>query len=165
LTVDWDYRAPEEQALFNPALLGTMIRSFTDGFEDEGDEPAPFVLIFAGLPMILHPKTRTALPRTVATSFLSWIGQHPLERARFPHLASSLAGRIREACLFALTTRLIEIDEHGGLHAAPLTRSEYNPTWPSPEIDEMHRRARFVGRWFARSGSTTTILASLGVKP
>ncbi len=33
------------------------------------------------------------------------------------------------------------------------------------EIDDCYRKADFVGRWFARAGTVTTIYAMWGVKP
>lgn len=151
--------------MFNPAFLAATIRTFLGGYEEEADAPAPFELMFIGLPLVLHPSTRKSLPSVITSSFLTWVSQHPLERARFPHLARSLVSHVREGCLFAIGSGLVQVDGLGALRPTTLAKSQYRPSWPSEEIDEIQRKARFVGRWFARTGSVPTILATLGVKP
>ncbi len=72
----------------------------------------------------------------------------------------------REALLFAAYRDVIVFDEAGLLRPGTATlRGITTYREVGDEVKEAFRRSEQVGRWFALSGTTTTIFTILGVRP
>lgn len=167
---EWESRAPEEQALLNPgfsaALLWCAARGHASAPGPATGTGLPLELGFVVLPCVLHRQTREALPRRTNTSLAAWLVEVPLARAWIADRARLLVPYTREALRFGGTHGLLRFD--GGAIIA-------NADWPvdieralaeaSEEVRACATKASFLGRWFARGGGATTVLALLGVRP
>jgi hypothetical protein len=164
----WESRSIEEANLLNPAFLSVLLVECIKGYTSEEKEQAPYVLPFLVLPLVLHKKTRLALPGTTRTIFASWISKKEgtLAKAGYPERALSLKPYIKEALLFSLANGLIQVDGKGGLQVL-MTNSKRKGTGAerTEEVEDCIMRSSFCGRWFARVGKVETVMTFLGVRP
>jgi hypothetical protein len=162
----WTKRPAEERALLNPGFCSMILWYASAGHAATTNAGLPIEAAFLILPLVLHRETREALPVAVSTSLPVWAGQHPLVRARFPERARLLGAFTREALLFGGTYDLLAFERN-----IVTARSERRKAvravlkTSSDEVRECARKAEFTGRWLAKSGSPSTVMAVLGVKP
>jgi hypothetical protein len=163
----WTERATEEARLFNPAFCAMLIGKVCHEYSKKGSGHLAYPLSFLVLPIVLHPRTREALPHSTVTSLLSWTHEHRADLASFGDHARTLTPYTREAIMFGLANGILLLDETGGLR----TGSAYqNPTEKktedfTSEVKDCLSRAGFVGRWFSGAGTPATIFSALGVTP
>ena len=162
----WRDRSFEEKALLTPSFCGCLLWHAARGYLKETRVGLPFVESFLVLPIILHRGTRDALPRNVRTSLPVWLQENALARGRIASRAQLLVPFTKEALIFAGVHGLIKV-ENGEVQAAnnwtnAITR---NMNGTSEEVRACYRRAEFLGRWFATTGSAPTVLALIGVRP
>ncbi|WP_273239764.1 three component ABC system middle component [Hyphomonas atlantica corrig.] len=162
----WNARAPEEANHFNPAYCGALIYEFVRAFEKEAPTSPDYALIFCALPVAMHAPTRDSLPRTTLTGLLPWLERTPAARIGFAARARGLAPYLREAIQFALARNALVVDEAGRV-ALGSKRASFTPKAlddMTTDIRNTVTATRMVGRWFAASGDTSTILAAWGVR-
>lgn len=154
----------EERRLLNPAFIALLLWHGADGYHSESGQGLPFSLGFLLVPVALHPRTRERLPKSVSTSLAAWLQDNPYLRETFPARARALSAAAREGMGVALATRLVSVGAGGVFQPAgrPRRRRDVRHTQDSQDV---LKRARFVGRWFARAGSPATIYALWGVRP
>ncbi|RII28383.1 MAG: hypothetical protein CXR31_00355 [Geobacter sp.] len=162
----WNERAFEERALLVPSFSSVLIWYAAVGHQTEAESGLPFDASFLVLPIVLHRETRELLPKTVATSLAVWLDEHPLVRARIADRAQVIVPFTKEAIVFGGIHGLIRVTGHEVVA---------NPDWKrqvaaglkntSDEVKACAKRAEFVGRWFAKTGSCRTVMALLGVRP
>lgn len=157
-------RPTEETRLFNPAFLALLGREFCEGYEAERDEAPMLPLLFIAVPVVLHRRTRVALPKMITSSMLAWLAEQPESRVGLHDRILAMCTYVREALLFACLQEILELD---GLYitAADKPRGFAKLHRSSDEVSDCLKRAHFVGRWFARAGNPTTVMASWGVRP
>jgi hypothetical protein len=78
-------------------------------------------------------------------------------QAGFPARAKALAPTVREGLRFGLRQRALTLGPDGLASAIPVRLAG--------DAGVIADKARFVGRWLARSGDTVTIFGLLGVEP
>ena len=162
----WTSRPAEERALLNPSFCSCLLWQASVGYKSAVQAPLPFDISFLVLPTVLHRETRESLPKLVRTSLAVWIDDNPLARSRITDRARTLVPFTKEAMMYGGLHGLFELK--GGAIAA-------NPEWKkriaadlkdsTDEVRSCAKRAEFVGKWFASSGSSGTVMAILGVRP
>lgn len=163
----WEERSLEAGNLLNPAFLSVLVHNTVRSYQSESQAPVPFTIPFLTLPLVLHKKTREALPRAVSTTFASWISRPEGVTAKlgFPRRARSLVPFIKDALLMGLLNNLFLI-ENGNLVNAPKTKiGRADALSHSEEFVDCLAKAGFCGRWLSLSGPSETILALMGVRP
>jgi hypothetical protein len=156
----------EERSLLNPSFCALLIWSAADGFEKQAGVAMPLEVAFLVLPMILHRATREALPKTTATSLAVWVETTPLARVWVAERAPRLVSFTKQALLFGGRREVFAISKGrvaAGPSWAPKVRGGMNSS--SAEVKECLKRAEFLGKWLAKSGSASAIMAFLGVRP
>lgn len=161
----WAERSREERALLNPALCAELLWYAARSCVRDGGGLS-FEEGFLVLPFVLHRTTREALPRGTRTSLAVWLDGNPLVRGRIATRAHLLVPFTKEAIRFGGVYHLLHL-EGGRLEAidawrVPVNRSIRNS---SDEVRECAKRAEFIGKWFANTGSASTVMALLGVRP
>jgi hypothetical protein len=162
----WTDRPAEERALLNPSFCSGLLWQAAVGHENTVHAPLPFDISFLVLPIVLHRETRESLPRVVRTSLAVWIDDNPLARLRVADRARMLARFTKEAMMFGGLYGLFELK--GGAIAANLEwkkRIDDDLKDSSDEVRACAKRAEFVGKWLASSGTPGTVMAILGVRP
>jgi hypothetical protein len=165
----WGERPTEVANLLNPAFAGALLRLALDGYAREARAGLPFELAFLVLPICLHPGTTSRLPVSPTTTPIhAWL-QRDANRdvlVSFPERLRSLLPFTREAILYAAQRGVISVDDAGLLRAGPKKLRGITAYRKSGgEVSEAIRRAEFTGRWFALSGTTSTIFTLFGVRP
>lgn len=165
--VAWNNRTPEEARLFNPAFLGSLSYEFVKAFGSKQDGSAPITLAAVALAISLHAGTRRRLPYSIITSLYEWLQNNEDLLIGFPERTTGLVPYVQEATIFAIAKNVISIKE--GHH---LQLGEKKAHFPKGFVDDttvetrdIIDRTKFVGRWFAKSGSESSILAAWGVRP
>lgn len=162
----WLNRSPEERALLNPSFFSLLFWHAATGHMVEGGAGLPFGTAFLVLPIVLHRETRESLPKTVTTSLPVWLENNQLVRARLAERARTLVPYTKESLIFGGIRGMLKVSadvvstEQGWKRkiSAELRRS-------SDEVRSCAKRADFLGRWFARTGSPATVMALMGVRP
>ncbi|WP_143529999.1 three component ABC system middle component [Salibaculum halophilum] len=163
----WENRTPEERSLFNPAFLGALIFDFTKEHQKSRADGTPLTYTALALGLALHKPTRERLPSSTITSMYEWIQSNEDLRIGLDGRISGVMPYFREAFMFMLGREMISFaDGHnirtnksrGGLPAAFLQDA-------TTETKEIAKQMKFLARWFAKSGSETSVLAGWGVKP
>jgi hypothetical protein len=162
----WRDRSPEERALLCPSFCSVLFWCAATGHMTEGSSGLPFGTAFLVLPIVLHRETRDSLPRLLTTSLPVWLNDNQLVRTRLPERARTLVAYTREGLVFGGIYGFLNV-------SADLVVAENG--WKSKIKGELHRstdevrscakKAEFVGRWFARTGSPLTVMTLMGVKP
>ncbi len=162
----WEQRSNEERALLNPGFCANLFWHAARGYAGESGGALSFEESFLVLPFVLHRETREALPRTTRTSLAVWLEENPLARGRVANRARLLVPFTKEALIFAGIHGFIRLDI-GQLRSGDRWTGAVTSALgvSSDEVQICAKRADFVGRWFARAGSASTVLALIGVRP
>ncbi len=155
------HEPPEVAALMNPAIIALVLSRCVTAYEAEGNKPFPFVLSPIVSAISLYPEARTSLTMTVSTHFGSWIERNPSLQTSLQSRILASVPFVQEAILFALSYDVLRIDS-GGLRPGT-SRPTKSLQGNTPEIIEMQKVARYLGRWFWRTDSPGFICAMLGV--
>ncbi len=165
---DWNERPSDYRRLLNPAFCGLLITRAVKDYEDLASQGMPLALCFLVLPMVIPTYLRDALPTVSTTSLPRWIHENPFIRVGLAHKARSLGQITRESLLFYLQRGALSVGEGEFVSAVPRKVSAtglLELEKRSSSLGDLVEKARFVGRWFARSGEPTTIFFLLGIRP
>lgn len=163
----WNKRAPEETRLFNPAFIGSLAYEFVKVYGSKQSGSAPMTLLVVALTISLHGSSRKRLPYSIVTSLYEWLQINEDLLIKFPERARGLLPYIQDAMIFAMIHKNIGVKEGHHLHVGPM-KSNFSPKFleeTTPETRDIIDRTKFLGRWFAKSGSEPSILAAWGVRP
>lgn len=153
----------EERALYNPAFTALLCTRAVQGHEQRYNAPCPLpVAVVAGI-MALQPAIRAALPSTQKSGLMKWLDTNDTVHVSMSRNAASLAAVVRPGVLFALQTRTLWATAAGlSLGLGPTTKGIRGAT---DQTVAMQQAAHFLGRWLPSTGSLSTVLTLLGVKP
>lgn len=162
----WARRSREERSLLNPGFCANLLWHAARGYSEGNAGALSFEESFIVLPIVLHRDTREGLPRSTSTSLAVWLEENPLARSRVASRAILLVPFTKDALTFGGVHGFIRI-ERGRLYADLKWKKAVNRSLKdsSEEVKGCAKRADFVGKWFAQTGSATTVLALLGVCP
>jgi hypothetical protein len=156
----------EDRRLLNPAFAGLLVVRASQGFSKQSGGGLPFVYAYLVLPLVLHSETRERLPHAIVTKLLSWAERNGDLVALLPRRVVELGPATREGLFVVLTAGLSNLGLVGQIEPAIDEKSligfERNST--SAEVAECVKKAYFVGRWLATSGTVPTVLTALGVR-
>lgn len=163
----WLERPREEAHLFNPAFCSVILHEFVKEFQKAKDQSTPYALLFCTLPISLHFKTRHALPGSTLTSLYTWRERNPEVLVGFADRARSLRPVAQEAVRFAIDRKALAFADDGGvvLGKKPLVVARKFEDGLTDDARECVGAARLLGRWFAKAGTTSTIMTAWGIKP
>jgi hypothetical protein len=164
--ITWNDRSREERSLLNPAFCSILLWHAARGREVGGSGTLSLEEAFVVLALVLPASTREVLPSAVSTSLAVWLAEYPIEQRRLPQRARALLPFSRAALIFGTLQGLLQLD---GTKIRPrLNSAKRIQTVLSTSSDEVRmcaKKAEFIGRWFAKVGTPSTILALLGVRP
>lgn len=154
-------RAPEAQALFNPAFGAYLLASSIYAASRKSNRPLPWPSVFLVLPLVLPADYRSDLPAKSTVSLMAWLDSHPHHRAAFAERAAALTDYTRVSLRMALRHAAVEVAETGlRCRHAPRPASAA----PGDEVADCARSAALVGRWLAVTEPATAFTV-LGVRP
>lgn len=153
----WDSRVTTDRSLLNPAFLGLLAAEFVRDHQRSGRPPVVDVTIL-GACMAATGSVRMALPGTTAAKLVNWVITNPVAAASSARAARSMNTHARRGVLFSLAHGWTEIQDGRLIHGSVRV-----PAGNGDEMLSIIKSARFLGRWFAKSGDPATVLTMLGV--
>jgi hypothetical protein len=156
----------EDRRLLNPAFSGILLIRASQGFWKQSQNGIPFIYAYLVLPLLLHPETRERLPSAVVTKLVTWTERNGDLVALIPRRISELASATRDGLFVATASGLAHLGPAGQIE--PILKendlTSFEKKTASSEIAGCMRKAHFIGRWFATSGTVPTVLTALGVR-
>ncbi|MDO9044774.1 MAG: DUF6521 family protein [Methanobacteriaceae archaeon] len=161
----WIMRPKEVAHLYNPAFCSVALTTSVISYSNIRPEGMPLALSFIALPVLLNNKIEKKLPTSIRTSLASWIDNNTESRLLLQEIAISLKPFVQESILFSITHNWLSIDQSGNLITSQTAR-DINKFLRLFEEDnrEIIRHAKFLGKWFATSGNTETVMALWGIR-
>ena len=163
----WPLRPAEEGNLFNPAFVGSLIYEFVKSFQKVKADGVPITYVPIALTVALHRPTRLRLPGSTGTSLYDWLQRNEDVLVGFHNRVTGLLPYVREAMQFSIQHRSILFSEGHrmriGATRAGFSRGLLAET--TVEVSDAVKKTQFLARWFVKSGSESSILASWGVRP
>lgn len=153
----------EWEALYNPAFIALILRLASAEHARRVNAPLPFALSFLVPPIVLHEPTRAALPAQARSKMGVWLDNNPVLRAGLGARAASLAPAVRAGIRYGIHSGALTLDETG--LGAPRRTRRNSDVALSTEVEDIIKRAGYVGGWFALAGSASSIYALWRVRP
>lgn len=163
----WAKRPTEEANLFNPAFVGSLIYEFSKTYSKQQINGTPITFIPLALSVVLHKPTRSRLPGSTVTSLYDWLLKNEDILIGLSDRARNITPISQEALRFLMIHSSIKFLE--GHNVIPGTKRAHFPatflTETTAEMKTVVDKTRFLARWFAKSGSESSILASWRLAP
>jgi hypothetical protein len=159
----WQNRPIEVANLLNPAFTALLIREAAAGHSKDSGLGLPFSLAYFVLPIALHGETRAALPRTTAALLHVWLQEHGVIKEETSRRLVRLKPYTNEAILFGLQHGLLTVGDEGRLGKTRIRLR--GPLESDSDPRECRGAAAMVGRWFAKTASTSLIYSLWGIRP
>jgi hypothetical protein len=156
-------RPAERDALYNPAFIALILAQAAAEHNARVDAGLPLSLAFLVAPIVLHGPTRQALPRQARSKMALWVEEHPVQRAGLGRRAASLVPAVRAGIRYGLRSGALVLND--AALATPKPTVKRNGIMLSAEVDDILKRASYVGGWFALAGPASGIYALWRVKP
>ncbi|GGP00323.1 three component ABC system middle component [Wenjunlia tyrosinilytica] len=153
----------EERALYNPIFTALLCTRAVQGYDKEYAAPCPLPVAVTAAVMALQPSIRAVLPTTTGTGLMGWLDENDAVRIAMTRNAAALASVVRPGLLFALQSSILHCNGDGlTLVPRTLTKAVRGETEQNVTIQ---KAAVQLGRWLPSTGSLSTVLTLLGVKP
>jgi hypothetical protein len=158
----WPDRSPVPAAMFNPALVATVIATAAHHHELTSGLAMQWTASFLVCPMVLHGPTRNALPPQGRSKLAKWVAEHETLMAGFAPRASRMVPSVLEGLRFGLREGAMATGPGGTLTAdrAP----SVNAKTPG-DLAAIVRGSALLGRVFANTGDAGAIFLTLRVRP
>lgn len=152
----------EEFSLFNPAFVALLISESAREHAREAKAPSPLPVGLASATIAMYPLLRGWLPSSTRSHLSKWMADRPEFRPEFQRLFQGSLPPLRAGLLFGLQSQALGME---GAAIAAVGRRAQLPPDLSAETRAILDAARLTGRWFAKTGSTPTVLSLLGFTP
>ncbi|TDQ54393.1 three component ABC system middle component [Actinorugispora endophytica] len=154
----------EERALYNPPFTALVTCRAVQGHEFQYSQPCPIAVAVLSAVMALQPAVRRTLPKSLNSGLTRWLEENKAVKVTMSQNATVLAAVVRPGLLLALQSEAVHVNEAGKLTVAPsrLTKTINGAT---DEIQAIQKAAYLLGRWLPSTGSLSTVMALLGVRP
>ncbi|MEM6410158.1 MAG: three component ABC system middle component [Pseudomonadota bacterium] len=167
MTKPWAERPPEVANLFNPAFMGSLTYEYVKAHVKAKETDAPLTYLLVASTAVLHRPTRGRLPGTTITSLPSWSLANEDLLVGFANRQRGIRPYVLEGLRLALRASALKMGEGHGL-ALGERKVGFGARYlreATAEAKDIVDRMRFAARWFARSGSEATVLATWRVRP
>lgn len=156
----------EDRSLLNPAFCSHMIWHAAGGGTTRVGAGISFEESFLVLPLVLHRRTREALPSTIRVSLPAWLSRNVAIRLEIGPRTRAFVPYTRAALLFGGAHDFLQV-AGGRVYAQTRWRLAVKKALAqsSGEVRACAERSAFLGRWLSEAGDSTTILALMGVRP
>lgn len=165
---NWENRPVEIAHLLNPAFCAVLLHDSTRAHVEIIDLGISYPLMFVILPFVLHKVTRDEFPKDAEATLQEWYWSHPDIHLSFPERTRQLVHYTKEALIFGFQQGVFSLEEDNVDGNILPTRKTLNPlsTWPrNSDAYDCRQKAKYLGRWLAQTGDTSTIYRVLGIRP
>lgn len=147
----------------NPAFCSLVLHSFVRGYVACDQDGVAYPLMFLPLPIVLSDSRSNSFTGTnKTTGFWEWVSRNPQLTVGFTEAIERTAQYTREALLFGVKYRFLEVTEAGRFivdDQALRKRAKF------PASDDRGRAlslAERLGQWMGPIGSTESVFFALG---
>lgn len=162
-TIKWQERSKEVANLFNPAFCCTVLTASVVGYSLESNLGMPFPVPYLVFPLIMHKKTRDALPKTTKSSLPAWLDANPQVQYSFFDNLLAMKPFVGESVLFGSRVNWL-VYKNGSLHTTIKNSQITKYAGKQGEVHDCLLRAKMAGKWLSISGTTDTLLELFGVR-
>ncbi|MEN6293247.1 MAG: three component ABC system middle component [Methanobacterium sp.] len=161
----WCMRPKDVANLYNPAFCSVVLTTSVTSYSSIKSEGMPLALSFIAFSVLLNNKLENKLPRSVSTSLATWIDDNTESKLLLQEIVVPLKSFVQESILFSAFQNWLSLDKSGNLISTK-TENDIKRFLDFFEGDnrEIIRHARFLGKWFALSGNTETVMALWGIR-
>lgn len=159
----WSERSDIEASLFNPAFCGELIQRAVASYNKTvNHEGFPLALSYIILPFLLNKDLYEALPSTSRTGMVSWLYAHKHLATTIANKANEMKHYTSESILLYVSLNLLSIKDNGTLIMGSRQLIKKR-NFHRQEVDQIKKRADFLGAWFGKAGDVTTIFSLIGI--
>ncbi len=151
---EWSNRNPIVRNLLNPAFCGEILRVTAKEYAKNTDRNFPYLYSFLVLPIILHEETRKRLPRTTRTYIFAWVEDNQDLFIEFPYRAKNMVKYTKEAIMFLLMYKAINVDENGDIQVTKYQKKNYAGE-EYEEYLEIMNKAKMLGGLATKNGTNS----------
>jgi Family of unknown function (DUF6521) len=165
--IKWENRPIEIANLINPSFCAFLIHEMIKGYEEkaENDYGLSYELLFLALPILLHKPTKEKLPRSISTYMHTWLQSNPEVRIGYAKRAKDLVPYTKEAIQFLTARDLLRINEDGSLSTSSKKLRLNLVREVNEYLTDYQKKAKLLGKWFAITGTNSTIYTMWGISP
>ena len=163
----WEKRPPEEANLFNPAFIGSLLFEFAKEHAKQRDRGTPLTYVPIFLAVVLHRTSRLRLPYSTVTSLYEWLQRNEDVLIGLVDRIHGLRPYIQEAVRFGIIKQTLHVSKGHELNTGQV-QAHFSAGFlreTTAETKEIIERTKFMARWFAKSGSESSIIAIWGMRP
>lgn len=163
----WNNRPVEIANLINPSFCAFLIHETVKGYEEiaHGNKGISYDLLFLALPILLHKATKEILPRTTRTYMHTWLQNNPEVRVGYATRAREMIPYTKEAIHFLMVRDLLSVNKDGYLSTSEFRMRLSLEIEVKIYLVDYQRKAKLIGKWFALTGTSSTIYTMWGVSP
>lgn len=164
MSTNWGDRNAIVANLFNPAFCGEIIRVVAYSYNKHSNNKFPFAFSYIVLPIILHEETRRRMPRSTRTYFFVWVEENDKLFFDFSTRTKNMVRSTKEALLFLLTYKRIELTEKGEIITIDEKPRHFNSN-DHKEYDEIIKKAAMFGKWLSTTNDVKSIYSFFRITP
>ncbi|MFF0820687.1 three component ABC system middle component [Micromonospora haikouensis] len=162
--IQFDELSREERALYSPTFTGLTIARSVQGYQFQYEQACPIVVAVLSTVMAMQPSIRHRIPATIRSGLTRWLEENQAVRLAMMQNAEGLAAVVRPGLLMVLQAGLVQVNLDGHLFIPPGAIKK-TITGGTDEVLEVQRAAYAFGRWLPSTGSLSTVMTLLGVRP
>ncbi|MBT2639449.1 three component ABC system middle component [Bacillus sp. ISL-39] len=165
--IRWENRPVEIANLINPSFCAFLIHEMIKGYEEksEYDCGISYELLFLTLPILLHKPTKEKLPRSIRSYMHTWLQSNPEVRIGYAKRARELVPYTKEATKFLTARDLLIINNDGSLSTSSKRLRLNMDREVNLYLTDYQAKAKLLGKWFAVTGTSSTIYTMWGISP
>lgn len=160
----WNQRNPIVANLLNPAFCGEVIRRSANSYNKATNSNFPFAFSFIVLPILLHKETRDRMPKTTRSYLFAWVEDNEDLFYNFSNRARQMVPFTKEAILFLIQNKLVEIDDKGQLIVTPKRIKKFS----GEDIDEVNtilKKSEMLGKWLSHNSNINSVFSFFRITP
>jgi len=163
--IKWESRSKILSNLLNPAFCGEVLKRFILGYNDNSKKNVSYSHIILVLPIILNKSTRDNLPRTTKSHLFTWIDDNEHLFIDFGEKVKDMLPYTKESIMFLKLYNSLDFDSSGNIYVKPFKKNLFKGEEDVEEINEILKKAEFLGKWFSNNDDVKSLYSFLKIVP
>lgn len=151
--------------MLNPAFCGRSILLALEAYNKINDSKGiPYSLLILVLPLLLVKEIRKTLPVSSKEKFYEWTQTNAVQLINFHKIVQGYMPYTEKTLLFLFSLNILKIEENGLINISE--SKNYKKTWDKSieEFNDVFKKAKFLGKWFATVNDELMIYLHLKIK-
>lgn len=165
MMLKWEERSKILSNLLNPAFCGEVLRRYINGYNANNEtKNIEFSAIIFALPILLNKSTREILPKSTNSHLFTWIDDNEHLFIDFHLKVQDMLPYTRESIMFLMYQDSLKFDSSGNIYLTPFKKFTFKGD-DVEEINEIMKKAEFLGKWILKTGDIKSIYSFLRIVP